>query len=608
MARLRHTLGMVATAAISSLLLASCAGVNIPGSGTSTDDVSAGPSDDDCTPLIVATSSEKVNLMEELGKAFKESPEAEALGTCASVFPINISSGNGAKVLISNPSTWPELDPEWYPTIWSPASSVWVDRVAAAGNSNLVADPTYFTHTPIVFGIPESMARALDYPSKDISYADLESYIADEKGWAALGKPLWGSFKIAKTNPNTSTTGLSVILTQAYSASKKDKDLTVEDVKAAEDFSRTFESGAIHYGDTTGNVLTTLYNATQGGTEGSAYVSAVALEETSLFWYNKGNPDSHTVQPGEQLTPPKEKLVAVYPTEGSMWSDNPAVVLNSPWVTAEQKTAGAAFMQFLGTKAAQEILPNYGFRPLDETVDVSGSLNASVGIDPAKPAVTLPKPEADVVSAALDQWTNIRKPSAVLEVIDISGSMDDQIGDGRTKLEGAIDGAVSTLNNFRSTDHIGVWAFTTDIRSDLGEGIVPIYEFGPLGGNKESIGSSIKDLIYSNRKGTPLYDAISAAYDFMLEDAQAGRINAIVLLSDGSDTDSSISLESLLVKLNQKSEGSNTSPVRIFTIAYGEGADRDVLNQISQATGGQMFDASDPKRIQDVIQSVMNNF
>ncbi len=608
MARLRHTLGMVATAAISSLLLASCAGVNIPGSGTSTDDVSAGPSDDDCTPLIVATSSEKVNLMEELGKAFKESPEAEALGTCASVFPINISSGNGAKVLISNPSTWPELDPEWYPTIWSPASSVWVDRVAAAGNSNLVADPTYFTHTPIVFGIPESMARALDYPSKDISYADLESYIADEKGWAALGKPLWGSFKIAKTNPNTSTTGLSVILTQAYSASKKDKDLTVEDVKAAEDFSRTFESGAIHYGDTTGNVLTTLYNATQGGTEGSAYVSAVALEETSLFWYNKGNPDSHTVQPGEQLTPPKEKLVAVYPTEGSMWSDNPAVVLSSPWVTAEQKTAGAAFMQFLGTKAAQEILPNYGFRPLDETVDVSGSLNASVGIDPAKPAVTLPKPEADVVSAALDQWTNIRKPSAVLEVIDISGSMDDQIGDGRTKLEGAIDGAVSTLNNFRSTDHIGVWAFTTDIRSDLGEGIVPIYEFGPLGGNKESIGSSIKDLIYSNRKGTPLYDAISAAYDFMLEDAQAGRINAIVLLSDGSDTDSSISLESLLVKLNQKSEGSNTSPVRIFTIAYGEGADRDVLNQISQATGGQMFDASDPKRIQDVIQSVMNNF
>jgi Ca-activated chloride channel family protein len=94
----------------------------------------------------------------------------------------------------------------------------------------------------------------------------------------------------------------------------------------------------------------------------------------------------------------------------------------------------------------------------------------------------------------------------------------------------------------------------------------------------------------------------------MLEEAEEGRINAIVLLSDGSDTDSSISLDSLLVKLNQKTEGSNSSPVRIFTIAYGDGADRDVLNRISQSTGGQMFDASDPKRIQDVIQSVMNNF
>ena len=86
----------------------------------------------------------------------------------------------------------------------------------------------------------------------------------------------------------------------------------------------------IHYGDTTGKVLQTLYDETQNGASGSGYVSAVALEETSLLNYNQGNPDSHTVQPGEKLTPPKEKLVAVYPSGGSMWSDNPAVVLGAP--------------------------------------------------------------------------------------------------------------------------------------------------------------------------------------------------------------------------------------------------------------------------------------
>lgn len=566
------------------------------------------PGQDGCTSLVVATSSEKVNLMDALGEAFKESPEAAALDNCASVYPINVSSGNGARILSTSPDTWPDLQPEYYPTIWSPASSIWIERVAASGNPQLVQDPVQFTYTPIVFGVPETMAEALNYPQDPISYAELEQYIVNPDGWGALGKPLWGSFKIAKTNPNTSTTGLSVILTQSYAASGKTSDLTVQDVENAKEFSRSFESGAIHYGDTTGKVLTTLYNATQKGVQGSSYVSAVALEETSLYNYNQGNPDSHTVQPGEVLTPPKEKLVAVYPTEGSMVSDNPAVVLGSPWVTAEQKTAGAAFLKFLNTAPAQAILPQYGFRPLDESVDVSAYLNAENGIDPTQPTVILPQPSPEVVSAAIDQWTEIRKPSAVLELIDISGSMDDPIGDGRSKLDGAIDGAVATLNNFRATDEIGVWAFTTDISSAAGDNVVPIYDFAPLGSNKESVGNSIEELIYSNRGGTPMYDALNTAYDFMLQQAEPGRINAIILLSDGQDTDSSLSLDSLLINLNSKSEGSTTSPVRIFTIAYGDGADKDVLSRISEATGGQMFDASNPERIQEVFQSVINNF
>ena len=603
----KRSTGLIGLSLAAVLALAGCTAGGETNGGTNGSN-GATPGQDGCTPLVVATSSEKVNLMEKLGAQFKESSQAKGLGECATVFPINVSSGNGAKILTTNPDAWPDLQPEFYPTIWSPASSIWIDRVAAAGNPQLVADPVDFTHTPIVFGVPESMAEALEATGEPISYKTLESYIANPDGWGALGKPLWGSFKIAKTNPNTSTTGLSVILTQSYAASGKSADLTVDDVKAAEDFSRTFESGAIHYGDTTGKVLTTLYNATQKGAQGSNYVSAIALEETSLFNYNQGNPDSHTVQPGEQLTPPKEKLRAIYPTEGSMWSDNPAVVLGSKWVTAEQKKAGAAFLEFLNTPEAQKILPEFGFRPLDESIDVSGSLNGTNGIDPAQPTVSLPKPEAAVVSAALDQWTQIRKPSAVLEVIDISGSMDDPIGDGRTKLDGAIEGATATLGNFRGTDEIGVWAFTTGITSDLGDNVAPIYDFAPLAGNKEKIGTAVKDLKYSNRAGTPMYDALDKAYDFMSKEAETGRINAIILLSDGQDTDSSTSLDSLLIKLNEKGEGAKSSPVRIFTIAYGDGADKNVLSRISEATGGQMFDATDPTKIQEVFQSVVNNF
>lgn len=565
--------------------------------------------DDGCTHITIATSSEKINLMEAMAAKFKDSPEAKKLDECVTVKPINVTSGDGTRILSSNPASWPLENKEYWPTLWSPASTIWTNRVAAAGNDNLVAGAVSFTHTPVVFGIPESMAKALDYPNKPVSLTQIKDLIANPDGWGSVGKPLWGAFKISKTNPNTSTTGLSVILMQSYAASGKTADLTAADVEASADFSRTFESGAIHYGDTTGKVLSTLYNETQNGNSGSGYVSAVAVEETSLINYNMGNPDSHTVQPGETLTPPKEKLVAVYPSEGSMWSDNPVTVLNSPWVDATKKEAGTAFAAFLQTKEAQQVLPEFGFRPLDTTVDLGKLFTAEYGVDPAQPATSLPQPEANVVSAAIDQWEVIRKPSAVLELVDISGSMEEPIGDGRSKLDGAIKGVQSTVGHFRSTDEIGVWAFTTGVSSALGENLVPVREFDKLGSGKETLQNSVEDLKKSEKGGTPLYDSIGEAYTYMQGQAEAGRINAIVVLTDGADTDSEMSLESLLIKINSsQKEGGSATQVRIFPIAYGEAANKDVLTQIAKASGGQMFDASDPTKIDTVFASVINNF
>jgi Ca-activated chloride channel family protein len=566
--------------------------------------------DDGCTPLVVATSSEKVNLMDELGEAFKDSPEGQGLAQCATVYPINVSSGKASEILSARPKVWPLGDESQWPAVWSPASTIWTDRVASLAGAGLVDGAESFAKTPVVLAMPEAMARALGWPDQEIGISDIEALVA-AGGWGSAGKPLWGAFKLSKTNPNTSTTGLSTILMQAYAAAGKTKDLTADDVAAAKDFSQVFESAAIHYGDTTGKVLQNLADSLARGE--ANYVSAVALEETSLYNYNLGNPDSHTVQPGEILTPPKEILVAVYPREGSLWSDNPAVALGADWVTPEQTAAAAAFLAFLHTKPAQEILPKYGFRPVDASVDPSGVLNASVGIDTAKPAVTLEKPAEDVVTAALEQWTQIRKPSAVLEVIDISGSMDELIGDGRTRLEAAIEGAKSTVDNFRPTDEIGVWAFTTGLVGEFDgqahENVVAVREFGALGDGKESLRNDIADLAHSSRRGTPLYDTLEFAYQYMVERAQPGRINAIVVLSDGEDTDSLSSIDSLLQQINSdNAEGGNDAPVRIFAIAYSDAADVDALARLAQASGGQVFDATDATKITEVFKSVMNNF
>src|SRR6478736_3517583 len=598
-----------ALAATAVLIAATIALAACTGSAPDGGDLGEGDfADDGCTSVVVATSSEKVNMLDALADALKESPQHEQLDECATVHPVNVSSGDATRFLTSG-ADWPDENQRRWPTMWSPASTVWTDRVAAAASPSLVGEPESFTHTPVVFGVPETMAKALGWPDTEIGIADLAKLCSDPEGWGSVGKPLWGSFKISKTNPNTSTTGLSTILMQSYEASGKTSDLTAADVEAAADFSRVFEECVIHYGDTTGKVLSRLYDQSQNGTGGSGYVSAIAIEETSLLNYNQGNPDSHTVQPGEKLTPPKEKLVAVYPKGGSMWSDNPVTVLGAPWVTDVQREAGLAFAAFLQTEAAQKILPEYGFRPLQDSVPLGKLFTKEYGVDPAKPVVTLPKPSVDVVSAAIDQWTRIRKPSSVLEVIDISGSMDDAIGDGRSKLDGAIEGAQATLGHFRGTDEVGVWAFTTGLQGSKGENVAVVREVSPLASDLESLQSSIEDLRFSNRQGTPLYDAIAAAYDEMKDRAEPGRINAIVVLSDGQDTDSTTSLDSLLAKIGRSSRaGNDSAPVRIFPIAYGEGADTSALRRIAEATGGQWFDASDAAKIDLVFASVINNF
>ncbi len=82
-----------------------------------------------------------------------------------------------------------------------------------------------------------------------------------------------------------------------------------------------------------------------------------------------------------------------------------------------------------------------------------------------------------------------------------------------------------------------------------------------------------------------------------------------MVLSDGEDTDSTTSLDSLIAKIGKSTkEGGTDAPVRIFPIAYSAAADTSVLQRIADATGGQMFDASDAERIDLVFASVINNF
>ena len=599
------------------LTLAMAGALFLSACGGGSDDSSAGGGDfgdlGGCEPVVAAISPEKKEMFNKLSELFAETDEAKALtvnGNCARIAPQDVSSGEAARLLAISEDPWSSTETvKSQPVIWSPASSQWVERVnSLRGSTQMVPEAKSFAVSPVVFAMPERMAKAMGWPDKPIGLSDMHDLCMHPEGWGKYGSgaSTWGNFKLGKTAPETSTTGLNALLMQAYAATDKASGLTADDIKKAEKFSKELESCVIHYGSTTGNVLQRNYDRDQNG-QSLGYVSAVAVEETSVVNYNRGNPSSSVVEPGTQLTPPKEKMVAIYPEEGSLVSDNPIGVLgpDATWVTEEQRAVARAFVNFTQTAAAQGILNDYGFRSIDPKAKAGGLLTAEYGVQSAMPKL-LETPSASVTSAAIEQWKQIRKSSSVMMLVDISGSMGERATDDRTRMEVAKEAASATFDHFRPTDEVGLWAFTTGLGPNGDQNSQELRKLSPIRGDAEQLRQDINALEPTD--GTPLYDTIAKAHQQMSETAEPGRINAIVVLSDGRDEGSMMGLEALIQQLRDDSEGANDAPVRVFPILFSPDAPAPELRQIAEASGGQVFDATDPRRLSIVMNDVMNNF
>jgi Ca-activated chloride channel family protein len=106
--------------------------------------------------------------------------------------------------------------------------------------------------------------------------------------------------------------------------------------------------------------------------------------------------------------------------------------------------------------------------------------------------------------------------------------------------------------------------------------------------------------------GTALYATTRAAQRKLLSVADPGRINAVVLLTDGRNEYPRDDSLDQLVKDLDASQLENS--VRVFTIAYGEQADFEVLQKISRASRAAAYDARDASTIDNVLTNVISNF
>jgi Ca-activated chloride channel family protein len=555
-------LGVAAVVVIAAIVATSGGGGDGgQGSGSGSGKVTSAPSGALKIDIVYSPEKEKM-LLPLIAKFNGEKHEVD--GKQLFVTGKNVSSGDAQKQIAKG---------QLKPTVWSPSSSFWGRLANLQSDSGVVSDENpSIVRTPLVIAMWKPMAQALGWPRKQIDFKQIIKLATAPNGWASVGAQ-FGPFKYVHTNPDFSTSGASAVAASYFAFAGKREGLTNADVARAAPSVKKVESAIVHYGDNT------LFIADQLKQHGQGYASAVAMEEATLLEFNRTQPAG------------SPKLVALYPAEGTFVSDNPYQILNGPWVSAGQRKGAEEFQKFLAKELTPALAGRFGFRPGDKNVQATGMVSTASGADPSQPKIELKVPEPKVLDRILTTWRRDRKPANVLLVLDNSGSMGDE-----NKLEHAKQGLRGFLTNAAPQDRIGLMKFSA--RPQL---LVPI---APFGANRTKLRTAVDQLFPED--DTALFQATADGLDVVKKQADTSRINAVVLLTDGQDTAGGVSESQLLSRLEDEGRA-ETGGVRLYTIAYGSDADKDLLARFSGATGGKAFEG-DNSNIDSVYLSISSFF
>ena len=225
------------------------------------------------------------------------------------------------------------------------------------------------------------------------------------------------------------------------------------------------------------------------------------------------------------------------------------------------------------------------------------------------PAV-LPTPRPPVVAAAIQSWRTLAVPSAILAVVDASGSMDIQ-ADGGTRMELLADAAEIGLSSLPDHACVGLWVFSID-KGGPGQDwqvLEPIRRLDDLRFGRTqryALRERAEQLPSLTSGGTGLYDTALAAYQEAVRAYRPHYSNAVVLMTDGRNDDpGSIGLDELLRRLQELRDPDR--PVRLVGIAISEDADLPALQRMARVTGGDAYLAARPQDILGVFaQAVLS--
>lgn len=453
------------------------------------------------------------------------------------------------------------------PDVWIPDSTTWLARLSAALPDLNTADATTIARSPVVVAVPEPVAATLGWPSAKLTWqALLQQMTTNSKLHVGTVEPTRDAAALsgllafgaaAQASPGGATAATAALRALATGRSVVKQDLLAR-------FPRSADPAAVASG-----------------------LSAAALSEQTVISYNAAKPPV--------------KLAALYVEPAPVALDYPFAVL--PGDNLGKSDAANALRRALQTKPFLDKLAADGLRAPDGTI--GPGFGAPTGAP--EPSVTPPPTAgqrsavATAVEQALSTWVAVTLPARMLAVIDVSGSMLEKVptaGDA-TRAQVTLEAARRGLGLFDDSWAVGLWTFSTNLNGNTD--YLPQVPIGPLSAQRTQILAKLGGIQPVPKGDTGLYDTILGAYQEVKKDWDPGRVNSVVIMTDGDNDDPSggVSHADLINKLKELADPKQ--PIQLIIIGIGPTVNAAPLEQITKTTGGGVFVAEDPAKIGEIF-------
>ena len=440
------------------------------------------------------------------------------------------------------------------PDVWIPDSVSWLARISAVDRSALGTQAPSLAMSPVVFGMPESVAQAMAPQLGSAGAAGLlQAALADAQ--SAIQNQRLPQLTVGILDPRRDTASLSgatIIREAVVSDESKVPSLIAL-------YRLIYKSRVPD--------LPSLYKAFGQG------VKVAPMSEQSVLAFNATNPPA--------------PLAAVPLPAGSPTLDYPYATINGK--SREVDSAASQFRAALTGPEYRSSFVKHGFRAPDGTA--GAGFPAGHGVD-AAPVTPNPLDDPARVSQTLGYWSAANAPSKALALIDVSSSMAQPLS-GTTRMAVLQAAAKAGLSLFSDTSALGLWTFSSS-HTELSP-ILPLNEQ-----NRDTLNSRIDSARPSGSAESALYLAIRDAYKTMTETHNPEVANRIIVFTDGKSSTTGVkSLE----QLNRELEGISvvTKPIEVTIIGVGPDVDHNELHEIARITDGVDTYVSRPDEIRSVF-------